>query len=88
MSPKQQASHGCNALQRGKAPASNAPKQRSGDHHLQTGGCCAKLQLRDDAEDDCESSRCMVEQPSIDTGQTFDGGGVDLFAMDTSTGPV
>lgn len=96
---KQQASRGCNAPQRERDPVcnapqrerhpdSNAPQQRSSDHHLQTGGGCAKLQLRDGAEHDCVPSKCTVEESSIDTSQTFDGGGLDLFAMDTSTGDI
>ncbi|KAL6468201.1 hypothetical protein MHYP_G00238780 [Metynnis hypsauchen] len=85
---KQQASHGCNAPQCERNPVSNAPQQRSSDHHLQTGGGCVKLQLCDGAEHDCAPSKCTVEESSIDTSQTFDGGGVDLFAMDKTTGDV
>lgn len=76
------ASHGCDAPQRERTLASNAPQRRSSDH-LETGGGSAQLQRRD-AERNCVPAGCMVEEPSIDTGQTFDGDGVDLFAMDTS----
>lgn len=84
---KQQAGHCCNAPQRDRDLDFNAP-QRSSDHQLQTACGCNELQLRDGPEDGCVPSRCMVDDPNIDTGQTFDSSGVDLFAMDSSKGDI